>query len=176
VLFLKKLTWKYGRPLLLKSPPHTGRVRLLLELLPDARFVHIHRNPYVVYLSTRHTRRAVGPIFTLQHADWRCVDERILDYYRLMYDAFFEESRLIPAGRFHEVGFEELEKDPVAQMRILYEQLGLNGFETIRPTLERYVASLAGYRKNVFRGLSSSLRRRVAAAWRRNFDVWGYAE
>src|SRR5207237_7499919 len=35
VLFLKKLTWNYGRPLLLKSPPHTCRIRLLLGLFPD---------------------------------------------------------------------------------------------------------------------------------------------
>src|SRR5262249_32216080 len=48
VLFLKKLTWKYGRPLVLKSPPHPCRIRLLLDLFPDARFVHIRRNPYDV--------------------------------------------------------------------------------------------------------------------------------
>ncbi len=54
VLFLKKLTYKYDRPMLLKSPPHTARVRLLLELFPDARFLHIRRNPYTVFLSTRH--------------------------------------------------------------------------------------------------------------------------
>ena len=51
--FLKKLTLKYGRPLILKSPPHTGRIKLLLELFPDARFVHLHRNPYTIFLSTR---------------------------------------------------------------------------------------------------------------------------
>ena len=44
--FLKKLTFKYDRPLVLKSPPHTARIRMLLEMFPDARFVHIHRHPY----------------------------------------------------------------------------------------------------------------------------------
>ncbi len=33
-IFLKKLTWKYRRPLILKSPQHTARIRLLLELFP----------------------------------------------------------------------------------------------------------------------------------------------
>src|SRR3954452_13836592 len=34
VLFYKKLTWKYNRPLLLKSPPHTSRIKLLLDMFP----------------------------------------------------------------------------------------------------------------------------------------------
>jgi hypothetical protein len=173
--FLKKLTWKYGRPLVLKSPPHTGRIRLLLELFPDARFVHIRRDPYVVYLSTRHTRRAVSPIFTLQSPDRRREEERLLRYYRLLYDAYFEECRLVPPGRLHEMAFEDLEKDPLGQMRLLYERLGLAGFEGVRPALEAYVASLAGYRKNEFRRPPPALGRRIAAAWRRNFDEWGYA-
>ena len=53
VRFLKKLTWKYRRPLVLKSPPHTCRIRLLLQMFPRARFVHIHRDPYDVFRSSR---------------------------------------------------------------------------------------------------------------------------
>jgi hypothetical protein len=59
--FLKKLTLRYGRPLVLKSPPHTSRIRLLLEAFPDARFIHIHRDPYDVFRSTRHLHDAVSP-------------------------------------------------------------------------------------------------------------------
>src|SRR6185503_9923340 len=44
-LFLQKLTLKSGKPLIVKSPTHTGRIKLLLEMFPDARFVHIHRDP-----------------------------------------------------------------------------------------------------------------------------------
>src|SRR4051794_34077232 len=54
VLFMKKLTLRYNRPIVLKSPPHTCRIRLLLELFPDARFVNIRREPYTVFQSTRH--------------------------------------------------------------------------------------------------------------------------
>ena len=50
--FLRRLTFKDPRRLILKSPPHTCRIKLLLELFPDARFVHIVRDPYVVFPST----------------------------------------------------------------------------------------------------------------------------
>src|SRR5207245_5469736 len=54
VWFLKKLTLRYRRPIVLKSPPHTARIRLLLELFPEARFVNIHRDHGAVFLSCRH--------------------------------------------------------------------------------------------------------------------------
>jgi hypothetical protein len=60
---VRKLSFKYGRPLVLKSPGHTCRIRLLLELFPQARFVHIHRNPYDVFRSTQHWLRAGPPIW-----------------------------------------------------------------------------------------------------------------
>jgi len=52
--FVQKLTYKHALPLVLKSPPHTARIRLLLDVFPNARFVHIHRNPYDVFRSACH--------------------------------------------------------------------------------------------------------------------------
>ncbi|HID23509.1 MAG TPA: sulfotransferase, partial [Planctomycetaceae bacterium] len=37
--FAKALTFSKRRPLILKSPPHTGRVQILSELFPGARFI-----------------------------------------------------------------------------------------------------------------------------------------
>ena len=34
MLFYKKLTWKFGRPLVLKSPPHTGRIAVATRDVP----------------------------------------------------------------------------------------------------------------------------------------------
>jgi len=59
--FTKKLSFKYGKPLVLKSPGHTARIKTLLELFPDARFVHIHRNPYDVFRSTQHLMKKIAP-------------------------------------------------------------------------------------------------------------------
>ncbi len=39
--FLKQVTLRHPKRLVLKSPPHTFRIRVLLEMFPDARFVHI---------------------------------------------------------------------------------------------------------------------------------------
>jgi hypothetical protein len=172
--FVKKLTWKYGRPLLLKSPPHTARIRLLLDLFPEARFVHIHRNPFTVFQSTRHTQEMI--LASMRVQDPRCfdVEEHVLACYDEMYEAFFAERGLIAPGRYHEIGFEELEQDPLGQMQKLYEGLGLDGFADVEPALRGYVASQRDYRKNEFRPLPEPLRERIATRWRRTFVEWGY--
>lgn len=173
--FLKKLTMKYNRPLILKSPQHTCRIRLLLELFPDARFVHIHRNPYPVFQSSQHTYRTVIELHRVQRNRTDDLDEWILRQYRIMYDAFFEERTLIPPGRYHEMCFEELEADPIGQMRNMYKALDLPDFAQVESTLQRYMDSIAGYKKNEFHALPDAQRQRVAERWRPSFDEWGYA-
>ena len=174
LLFYKKLSWKYGRPLVLKSPPHMCRIGLLLEMFPDARFVHIYRHPYAVFRSTKRQSLLSLRATLLQEARSLDVDAWIIRRYRTMYDAFFEERDLIPDGQFHEIRFEDLERDPVAQMRGLYEGLGIPGFQAFRPSLENYVSANSGYRKNEYQELPASLRAEISQAWRRSFDEWNY--
>lgn len=100
--FLQKLTFKYRRPLVLKSPGHTCRIKLLLALFPNAKFVHIHRNPYAVFQSTIHAVRALSPGWALQQTDYRDLIEHTIGQYKTVYDRFFEERHLIPKGQFHE--------------------------------------------------------------------------
>jgi hypothetical protein len=173
-LFLQKLTFKYGKPLILKSPTHTCRIKLLLDMFPDARFVHIHRDPYSVFQSFVHTYRTGTPFSRLQRTnriDWT---ERVIRQYKELHDAFFEQRGLIPAGHYHELGFEELEKDPVGETRKLYEALELPPFVNVKPAVQRYVQSNFGYRKNRFPELALDVRRRIASEWRRCFEEWGY--
>jgi hypothetical protein len=172
---VQKLSFQYGgRPLVLKSPGHTCRIRLLLDLFPKARFVHIHRNPYDVFRSTQHMVRTVTPWWALQRPDYSDLEGRTLRQYREVYDVFFEERGLIPKGHFHEVGFEELEADPLGQVRGVYEALGLPDFGQVEPALRRYLNSVAGYKKNTFPGLAADVRGRIAREWLRCFEEWGY--
>ncbi len=175
VTLLKKLTLKDRKPMILKSPPNTGRIKLLLEIFPDARFVHIHRDPYTVYQSTHHLHAGGWRNYAFQKLDESTLRERVLSNYAEMTDAFFEERSLIPPGRFAEVAFDSLEADPLGQIERVYGELDLPDFETVRPEVVRYVGSLAGYRKNKHVDLPEDLRGEISRRWRRSFDEWGYA-
>lgn len=173
--FARKLTLHYGaRALVYKSPPHTARVRLLCELFPEARFVHIRRDPYTVYRSFQHYFDTASWYTYLQRPDLDGIDRRILERYLVLHDAYVADRPLIAPGRLHELTFEDLESDPLGQMRLLYERLALPGFERIEPRLRAYVSSLAGYAKNRFAPLTDVERAAVATAWQRSFATWGY--
>jgi LPS sulfotransferase NodH len=172
--FLKKLQWRDNRPLVLKSPPHTARIRLLLELFPNARFVHIHRDPFTVFQSTRRTFQIVAPWHNLQKEDVPELNDWLIRHYQLMYDAFFEQRSLIPCGHYCEVAFEQLERDPIGEIRKIYQTLNLPDFAVFEPTLQKYVNSLTGYQKNTFQNLDPSLKTRLRREWHKCFDEWGY--
>lgn len=171
--FVRKLTLRDRRPLILKSPAHTARIRFLLELFPEARFVHIRRHPYDVYQSTLHTWRKVREYWALQRGE---VDaEQVIRDYVDIYDAYFDQRDLIPRGRLCEVAYEDLERDPLKTLETIYESLQLPEFAAARPTLQAYIQSLQGYERNRFSPLSIEERARLSQAFRRCFAEWGYA-
>jgi hypothetical protein len=172
--FCKKLTYKYGRPLVLKSPPHTARIRLLLEMFPDARFVHIHRHPHDVFRSNRHYWDTAVWYSYLQKPDRSQLDSHLLDRYRKLHDAYHMERPLIPPGRFHELSFHELETDPLTALQSIYEKLDLPHFKTVQPTFEKYISSQSSYRKNRFDALDDITREMVNEACRPELELWNY--
>jgi hypothetical protein len=172
--FVRKLTWKYRRPLLLKSPPHTARIALLLRVFPDARFVHVRRDPYAVFQSTCQELGRAAPFSRVQAHDEPDLTGLVIERYRTLYGAFVEQRALIPEGRLHEVTFEALERDPVTEIRAIYAGLGLAGFEAVAPRLAAVAEASKGYRKTRPEPLPETLRRRIVQAWGPSFEAWGY--
>lgn len=165
----------HGTPLF-KAPDHTGKLRYLLALYPDARIVHIHRDPYTVFRSTRRMELQTQPLYAYQPLDPQQLDDFILWRYRTMYEAFFEDREQIPAGQFAEVSFDELEAAPLATVERIYKELGVSGYDTLKPRLEQYLQGLGGYRKNQYTELPMAERRRVAEHWQEAFERLGYPQ
>lgn len=173
--FVQKLTFKYQRPVVLKSPLHTCRIKVLLDLFPDARFVHIVRNPYRVFVSTVYLLETMQrSYFILQRPYKLPFSERVLNTYQMMHEVYFEEVGMIPEGQFHFMRHEDLVKDTMGETRRLYETVDLPDFVQFEPALQEYVESLAGYRKNVYQPMDPILKEKIAARWRRNFEEWNY--
>src|SRR5262249_44107548 len=114
-----------GRRLVLKNPVNTARIRMLLELFPDAKFVHIHRSPIEVYASPRYLHRSITAFTTLQTLDMRHSADIVFDLYDSMMRRFFADRSLIPPGNLAEVAFADLERDPLGEMHRLYRTLSL---------------------------------------------------
>jgi omega-hydroxy-beta-dihydromenaquinone-9 sulfotransferase len=175
VTFLKKLTWKYQRPLIMKSPPNTCRIKLILEMFPDARFVNIHRDPYVVYQSTRHLHQKSWDFCALQTPPGPVeLHDQVMRQYRMITDAFFEEKHLIPADRYCEVAYADLERDPIGLLHGVYEKLSLPDFSVVEQQVKDYIGTLGHYKKNKHIDLPPDVRDQISREWRRSFDEWKY--
>lgn len=173
--FVRKLSYRYGgRPILLKSPPHTARIRMILDLFPEAKFVFIHRHPYDVFRSTRHTMVMLEPWFTLQSYDRSLMDDMIIDRYQELHDAYLDQRAEVPEGQLHEIRYEDLTRLPIRALAAAYETLGLPSFAESEPAIRSYLFSLGNYRVNAFADLDLSIKTRLHDSWARMFETFGY--
>ncbi|HEY1933167.1 MAG TPA: sulfotransferase [Acetobacteraceae bacterium] len=162
-----------GRRLVLKNPINTARLHMLVGMFPDAKFIHIHRSPYEVYASTRNLHQRITAFTTLQTLDMQHGDDTVFELYDGMMRRFFADRPFISPDNLAEVRFADLEQDPLGEMRRLYRELALPGFEAAEPALRRYIDSQAAYRKNRF-ALSDAEQDRINEHWAFAFEALGY--
>jgi omega-hydroxy-beta-dihydromenaquinone-9 sulfotransferase len=138
-----------GKQLLLKNPANTGRIKALLEQFPDAKFVHIHRNPYNVYLSMRQLyRKLLMPCYTFHQVTEEELEADYFYVYQKLMQRFWEEKDLVPAENWVEVPYESLEVNAIAELERIYQTLQLPGYKEALPHFEKYTAAQRDYRKN----------------------------
>lgn len=172
--FVRTLAVRDPRTLVLKSPPHTARIPELLKLFPDAKFIHIRRDPITLFSSTQKLWYSLSQSHGLQTPRAPAQFEaKVLREFRTIYERYFATRHLIPAGNLVEVRFEELTRDLVAGVRAVYDGLGLGGFDAVEPALRQYADANRGYERNRFR-LDAETQARVRAAWGEWIERLGY--
>jgi hypothetical protein len=173
--FLKRVSLNDPRRIVVKSPGHTARVRTLLEMFPDARFVHIARDPYAMYASTIKLWQALNFEEGLQVVrDEDAVRASVIDSLRRMYDAYLEDRELLADNRLVELRYEELVQDPKAELRAIYNRLELGDFARVESALDEHLTAVQDYRTNRHRRVDDVTRDELQRAWRRYFDEFGY--
>jgi hypothetical protein len=176
VRFLRQLTFKDPRRLVLKSPTHSCRIPTLLGLFPDARFIHIVRDPYVVFPSTVNLWRTMYETHGLQTPTFAGLEEYVFRSFTHVYERIEQGKKLIPPDQFHELRYEDLVSDPVGEMRRLYESLALGEFDKVQPALLDYLREHAGYRTNHYPRLNPELRAEICRRWGEVIRRYGYKE
>jgi hypothetical protein len=162
-----------GKPVVLKSPPHLGRIEALAERFPGARFIHIIRHPYSVFPSTQRLWRSLDQVQGLQEPAHEGLDEYVYSCLETMYTAFERQRVGLPDGAVCDVLYEDLVSDPIGQVLRIYDQLELGALEPAHRDLEKYVESQRDFKGNRYE-LDEENRLLLNERWGRFFEPYGY--
>ncbi len=173
--FVQRVALANNRRVVLKSPTHTARVRTILEVFPNARFIHIVRDPLVLFPSTVRLWKSLSEVqgFQIPHDDAGWMENSVLDNFVRMYECFEQDRELIPPGRLVDIRYEDLVADPVGEMRQIYQRLGLGDFADVEPALLRHTMKTRDYKTNKY-SLPPDVAERVRGRWAPYFQRYGY--
>jgi hypothetical protein len=166
----KETLYRDGQQLVIKNPTDTARIKLLLDLFPDAKFVSIHRHPYDVISSTLKMLKVGLPVTTLQKLPSVAeLQQIVMSRYKTLYNAYLEQKDLIPKNQLFEIRFEDFVTTPLDHLKNLYQHLQLPNFDVAAEKFKAYFDVNKDYksdRYNVNEPLKSQIDSELAFAFR----------
>lgn len=162
-----------GKRMVLKNPINTGRIPMLLEIFPDARFVFLVRNPVEVYLSSVKFFTQLFPTLNLGDFSRAQIREMVLNTCEKLLRDYLAHHRLIPKKNLLEIRYEQLLADPLHQLARIYDAFGMRGYQQIAPSFSSYLDSQTERNSRAYRIYRTELDRVVD---RLGFamDLWNY--
>ncbi|MCP4177508.1 MAG: hypothetical protein GY756_07060 [bacterium] len=117
----------------------------------------------------------VAPWMQLQHFKEDGLDDLIINRYKTLHKAFFEQKSLIPEKNYYETSYEDITKYPIETLNKIYNSLNISNFDKFKPDLNNYLTSIKSYQKNTYNDLNDNLKKRLKKEWSDTFKTWGYS-
>ena len=173
--FVKKVMVRNeAKTLLLKSPMNTARIGEILSLYPDAKFIHIHRNPYDVYMSNERLFEKILPKTALNRAKEETLDDFIMKSYAETYTTYLQSKEKLSHTQLVEVAYAAFEKNPIEVLKHVYDKINLGDFDPVFKFLQHEISSTQSYQKNEYSSLSPERIDIINKEWGFMFEEYGY--
>lgn len=144
----KKLSFISGKRILYKNPFHSFRIPQIRANFPQAKFIHIYRNPNKVIYSAKHMWNVVGTQNILKNKWIEPSVDTLSHVYKFIIETIRKESNTMDNKQYAEIKFEEFEQNPVESIKNLYTQLDLKFTKEFETRLSKYCKDLNNYKKN----------------------------
>jgi hypothetical protein len=167
--FFRKMAILAGpRRVVFKSPSHTARVGALRDLFAGTggpKFLHISRQPLSVLRSNVRLLQVLQDMYGLQDGPSDDELERYLTREYLATEEDYLAARgQVPPGDLAELRMEDLQADPVGELKRVYAELGLPYTPEFERRALEYLEATRDYRPNPQSGWGEEQTRRMAAA------------
>jgi hypothetical protein len=171
---LKKLSIaNKSRQLVLKNPPNTARIKMLLSLFPNAKFIYIHRNPFEVYASNKRLLEMIGSTYMLGKSRSVNLGNIILETYSKMMTRYLNDKPLIPSGQLIEIQYETFIENPVDIMENIYYKLDLGDFSYCKQAMLTYAYKQKNY-LSLKHHLTPDEQDAVSEKWKKFIEYYNY--
>lgn len=172
--FGKKICFAEGKnDLLFKSPYNTARISTILEAFPNARFIHVHRHPAEVYVSTKKLYSRILPMLSLQKTDGIVVDQFIRSSYPTIYKAYIDDKKTLDSNRLFEVSFESLIESPRETLKMIYEKFDWDNFDEASHEFDSFIRKHADHQKDILDD-KEKVMDDLGPEWKRISEEFGY--
>ena len=128
----------------------------------------------MVFPSTVNLWKTLYKTHGLQIPTFAGLEELVLQTFTRMYERLEEGKKQLGPDQFYELRYEDLIKDPAAEMKKIYDHFQFAGFEQYLPRLQEYLASVKGYETNKYQ-LTDEQRAEVTKRWGDVIRRYGYA-
>jgi hypothetical protein len=130
-----------------KSPSNMARIKQILEMFPDARFIFLYRDPYKTVESFYRFFQEVVPVVQIQSDNDILTRKRMARVYTDMIRQYNLDKDKIPPQNLMEIKFEDFSKNTTEGLRQIFDQFGIPGYEEARQHFEKYMDEQAGFRQ-----------------------------
>lgn len=138
-----------GKQFISKNPPNSYRIKQLLKMFPDAKFIYIERDIYETLYSFIRFANAVRDGIKHQDYDRDKQDQLLIELFKLLQKQYEQDKKLIPKGQLVEIQFEHFENHKLEEVERIYSSLGIDGFDQALPYMKKYLDEIGNYKRGV---------------------------
>ncbi len=174
--FLKTIQYlNPNKRLVLKSPLHTARIEMILSVIPNAKFIHISRDPKSIIGSAQKTHEAMLSTQSLEYFEDVNGDvvEDTIKSLEEMYQAHFEQSKMLSSKQIAYLKYEDLRNDTAGELSRIYSTLNLGEFESVRHHFDKFIDSKKEYKPDVYE-LPDEVLRMISKKCKSYIRTFGY--
>ena len=159
--------------LIIKNPSNTSRIKYLLKKYPNAKFIHIYRNPVYVYLSTYKFFSELFPSVNLQKIDNKLLHNLIIYNYREMYKDYYDQKNLIPKENLIEIKFEDFKNDSLSYLKKIHKKFDLKLSKKLLSEYISYLESQKSHKMNTYK-IDKSILDEIKKEYSNSFNKMKY--
>lgn len=143
---VKKFTCAcHGKQLILKNPVNTVRLKHLIKIFPNAKFIYLYRDSGQVLNSTYKLFDRMWALYSFQDIGENEMKNNIQSIYNQTLLAYNQQKKLIKKQNLVEVEYDFFIKNPFSEMERIYQELQIPGFESAKEDFENYIITQSSY-------------------------------